>query len=236
MAEWVVHLEGELIDLARLAKWSLPDVTVSQEDGQYVLRSPKFVGPDQQVHAEATRLVGAFSDLVHLADGSSSPIRVGAVAHVMDGKRQVFLSVTTSASIRAAMEKTVIRPDGTQQVPAPEPDWGSLASLVLAEADAQRALRFLAQGDWVALYKALEVVEHSVGGERQLEAKGWGAPSDVKRFTRTANNMQALGDEARHANPKFVPPRAPMALDEARHLIRTVLTRWLQETVRPEGP
>jgi hypothetical protein len=42
-----------------------------------------------------------------------------------------------------------------------------------------------------------------------------------------AQSREALGDEARHASKKYVPPIDPMSIHEAKAIIGDVLQNWI---------
>ena len=50
-------------------------------------------------------------------------------------------------------------------------------------ADAPRVLGQPEPLDWYDIYKAWEIVEHAVGGWRQVERRGWASKADIDRLT-----------------------------------------------------
>jgi hypothetical protein len=60
-----------------------------------------------------------------------------------------------------------------------------------------------------------------------VHAKGWVPKDRVKLFTQTANSPDAIGNEARHAETKFDPPKKPMSLVEAGEVVDALLSGWL---------
>lgn len=100
--------------------------------------------------------------------------------------------------------------------------------LVKTDTSVTNAIRLLGtrEGDWVNLYKVLEIVKGDVG--RKIIDNGWASKKILDRFTNTANTSNAIGDDARHAADKFQPPAVPMTLPEARALIASVVMRWVE--------
>jgi len=94
-----------------------------------------------------------------------------------------------------------------------------------------RVLDLLAgQPDWMSLYKVLDVVEDSVGGERALEAKGWVPATSLKRLTLTANAIETAASGGRHATGKYSLAKSrlqPLPLDEAWDVVRQMVRSWL---------
>jgi hypothetical protein len=90
-----------------------------------------------------------------------------------------------------------------------------------------RALALYARDPtFVDLYKFLDVIDEDVAPD-SIVSKGWASAPDIKRMKGTANNLRALGLDARHAIDAWQPPRVPMTLDEATALVGRVLEAWL---------
>jgi hypothetical protein len=84
--------------------------------------------------------------------------------------------------------------------------------------------------NWRNLYLVLEVMEDTAGGSKALLAQAWLPDKNgIELFKRTANTWRALGPDARHATEQFKLPPKPMALPDARILIRRTLQAWLQQ-------
>jgi len=85
---------------------------------------------------------------------------------------------------------------------------------------------------WRPLYRVLDAIEEDMGGEKALESmlkeRKWVDGSELKRFTHTANNYQAIGDLARHGRGDWQPPDNPMTLGDAEQQISTLLKSWLE--------
>ena len=88
-----------------------------------------------------------------------------------------------------------------------------------------RALRLFNRGDWGSLYKIFEIIYRDVG--LKVYDDEWLQESQIRLFKCTANNLRAIGDEARHAREDWDPPGKPMSLPEARKLIQALLKRWI---------
>jgi hypothetical protein len=91
--------------------------------------------------------------------------------------------------------------------------------------------------DWYDLYKIYEIVGDQVAGgpkgrEQALTATAWVTPNDLDAFKASANHPAASGTGARHARQSGSPPKRMMTIGDARHVIRTLVTRWLDS---PQG-
>lgn len=119
------------------------------------------------------------------------------------------------------------------------PERKRYARAVVHDSAARRALQFIGlRGNWLSLYKAYEVVEEDIGGKknearRKIEENGWATRTEQTRFRRTANGYDVIGDEARHGVQTEEPPRNPMTYNEARHFVRSLVRRWLNDVVVP---
>jgi hypothetical protein len=95
----------------------------------------------------------------------------------------------------------------------------------------RQALRFWVKGseNWADLYKVHEVIESDFGDA--VYTNGWASKIEVTRFTRTANSVEALGDQARHAKKYAEPPSKPMTIQEAKGLIKHLLEKWIDSKI-----
>jgi hypothetical protein len=112
---------------------------------------------------------------------------------------------------------------------------GELVPAALGSEEARQALRFLKAGDWASLYKALETVAHDAGGEKNTVDRGWATKDEIHRFKGTANNFNAIGAEARHAQRGRETPRRTMSFEEAKRLIGRVIEAWLKSKSNPQA-
>lgn len=76
--------------------------------------------------------------------------------------------------------------------------------------------------DWSAAYAALEAIETDAGDTRG----DWYSTAQRRRFTGTANSIEAVGDESRHGRP-YDAPSDPMSSLQASWFIRGITARWL---------
>lgn len=84
--------------------------------------------------------------------------------------------------------------------------------------------------DFRTLYALLDWMEANGWSDpRKIAAAVGGSKGEVKRFTRTANNVEVLGPFARHGEKSLDPPPKPMSLEEAQHLILSATASFLRE-------
>jgi len=235
MMRGLAKLAGDSWQLEQLSElMGSPDLRIVKEDDGYYLCASTFDGLTEAgtVHAEAQKLAPYINGAARLHFGHITPITTDTVAFVDEQGRRLStivlgLAMVAGGGAMGVGRITMIGPDG---VPLPPPPsdiqrWTTLAANDDAAAHTLRLLSY--EPDWSTLHKLLEVVEQDVGGEKELELKPWAHKVELKRFTRTANNYNALGDEARHAHSKWEKPPNPMTFSEAELLIRQTVTAWL---------
>lgn len=82
---------------------------------------------------------------------------------------------------------------------------------------------------WFNLYKIYELIEKVVGGEKELKAKNWVSPAQIKSFISTSNYFY------RHSILKVFnksPTNRKMGLKEAREIISTLLSKYIEEKIK----
>jgi hypothetical protein len=92
------------------------------------------------------------------------------------------------------------------------------------------------KGDWINLYRILEVIREDMGGDPAIAAKGWANESDIEAFTASANNTAVTGDDSRHGNLKSKRPKRTMSLTKARHVIAGITRGWFDYKMRQRTP
>ena len=83
--------------------------------------------------------------------------------------------------------------------------------------------------NWRSLYMVLEAIEDGTGGEKGLIKKQWCNSGAIKKFKKTSNSFKALGLDARHGAAEKVDSSPELTLEEARELIRQLLSSWTKE-------
>jgi hypothetical protein len=243
---WFFQLSGHDADLKALQEaFCDSEIRVSKEGAQYFLSSPRFEGlTDANAARDAAIMVAAVLNGT-LSDGlnGTEPISVGnGYTRGADGK-QAYTLFAGSGEFRLRgipAGLTAFLRDGKTQRDTGVPI-GKWALLGLEDQAVAKVLRLSATPplDWFDLYRILEVIADNVGGGnaghglKEIEARGWmpvGSPNLLKR---TASSVKALGLEARHAVEHTEPPPNPMAVGEARKLIRMLTWRWLGVKIQP---
>jgi hypothetical protein len=233
---WQVQLVGDPADLRMLADALCdPPVTVSEENGEFLLRCAHFDGltDAHDVGARAGEIVTALSGLSRLELGSDRRIRVGSVMMVSpDGRRHTYL-LPEPGELRLRglpIGIEIRRADGAVETHRPGDPVRELIPMATKDPTAAKALRLrdVDRLGWVELYRLYEVIEADAGGPPNIIQRGWARGGELRRFTHTANSVSAAGDEARHGRERTQPPGDPMTLSEAKELVDRILKGWLR--------
>lgn len=233
MPKWLVRLKGERFDLEDFPKLlRLSEVKVVEEDGSFYLESSEFnsLTSAEEVRERGRALIKLINGVTKFNRNNFVDISEDGITRVRDdGKRHNYVFLEGKAKIRtkARGQLTVIAADGSEKVATQPSALESLLEVAQKHNVVADALSFSRDDTWISLYKAYEIIRDDVGGKHQIIKNGWSVKSDINRFTQTAQSRAALGDSARHASKKYIPPAQPMTLMEARVLIKTILSRWV---------
>lgn len=219
--------EFDLLTLAELFREGEPAVATDDE-GYYL----SFSVPD-----ELFRYVGGLHDaasvLLRRVNGVartlSSDVRpVGLTGRFSDETgRHHQVVLADSAEVRARANPVRVSVSGEQPPPPPAPGPGYV-QLAQTHPDVAEVLDILGNADpapdWSDLYKIHEIMLDNVPGFYQ---RGWVTKDQISTFTASANRKEVSGDLARHARLKGDRPKRTMTLVEARQLIGSLVTTWL---------
>ncbi len=99
--------------------------------------------------------------------------------------------------------------------------------------ECEQILRFLRDHEltWDNLYKLFEKLEGALGSA--IHERGWVSRTQLKRFTRTAQDNRVVGDSARHGHqPATRPiPSNPISLSEAKAMIMGLIRRYVDHAL-----
>jgi hypothetical protein len=224
-----VLLMGDLDAVRRLSpRLQSPRLAIEEEASGVYLVSSEFedLATRDEVSALARQIIVTVRGAMRLAGiVEHAPLELDAVVERgPDGSesKTLYRSAQAAAVIAEAFPPTILI-SGTPVPPPPlkaeaafDNDHVAIALALLAE-----------EPTWYDLYKVLELIEQDYGGEKAFYALNWEPEAELRRFTHTANNVGALGLDARHARLDWTVPADPMSLAEATELIRRLLERWL---------
>jgi hypothetical protein len=234
MAGWRVALEGEPFDLRYLFdQFQAGTVRIEKDGSAYYLVDDEFASMSDStpVHKRAQAVLSILNGAATIADSSHRPVALASVQFI-DPRSNVnsYVHLTSTIEARARVGAVLVSTTpSAQPLPRPTPDAVKWAAYALTDDRAARILRYLQKRkDWVSLYKILEEIEEDMGGSKAIQQAGWASETAMGRFTATANNRLAIGDDARHSTSKFQLPKRPMTPSEAEALIRRIAESWFR--------
>jgi hypothetical protein len=228
MKAWLEGHEFDLEDLARLLPTD--DVRVIKEGDGFYLTAAELDNPTpgRAFHEVAEELLVRVNGVGRLMRDGFAPVALKG-HYEQDGNVSVVLS-TATVRLRAHISATatVYDSDGN---PVPQPPLASPAYIALAaqNPDVAEVLEIMGRPDplsFADLYKVYEIIKHSGALNPAMNSAGV-SEATTRLFTRTANHPEASGDAARHARSRDQPPARPMTLDEARAMLRSLASAWL---------
>ena len=232
--EWFVQIRGESFDLRELSKsLDLPELRVTQEGQAFILKSTEFnlLKDADDVRNRAIEIVSLINGAARLALEMPKPLAVDHVVKVNDdGTHESFFTGSGGITMGGSGILSFVAADGTVQEihqADPIPVWVATAR---HDTNVAKVLRLLGAGtyDWVNLYRIYEVIESDVKGISNIVKKGWATKRAIKRFKHTANSPAITENDSRHGKETKRPPRDPMALAEAKSLVKTIIHNWLR--------
>jgi len=230
---WKAWLEGHEFDLETLVdlfKAGDPGVGQDSSEGYFLESSALVDSSDQLDQGAAQALLRRVNGIARAADQSFRPVRLRGRYTAPDGTTSVVIFADVAEGRSRAFAGTVLI-NGVAP-PEPPPKGPRYARLADQDADVADILRVLGQPDpldWYDVYKVWEIVEHAVGGAKQVVARGWASKADAERFTASANHPGISGDEARHARMKGAPGAdRTMLMSEADSWIRRLAATWIE--------
>lgn len=234
MPNWSVQLSGDRFDLEDFPKWfTTPDLQVVEGSDGYYLRSELLgaIEDADQVRASARELLESLVGAAKLYRPSLGAIGLNAVVKEGENERRhVYVYLSGAIQMRSKVSTAKLTINGKEETPQiPRPAlWAAIAK---DDEKVRQALRFWVKGseNWADLYKVHEVIESDVGDA--IYTNGWASKIEVTRFTRTANSVEALGDQARHAKKYAESPPKPMTIQEAKRLIKRLLEKWIDSKI-----
>ncbi|MDG6249440.1 hypothetical protein [Methanocalculus sp.] len=233
--KWQVDLHGDANDLAELSEiLQSTDFRVLNEGEKYLLEftSLENSSDHKSVKAKADELLININAARKLLFNSSDLIKRGGIQFIdEDGKKTIFLEpLTASIHIRARVQVTVTKKDGTTVESPPDNKIIKLIRLAQTDERVQRVNELIDHdfNSFGVLYNIIELVQED--GYAPVKKNGE-FYSEIGRFKQTAQSYDAIGKEARHARKKFQKPENPMELHDAQNLVKTIVRKWMNSKI-----
>jgi hypothetical protein len=206
----------EIYELQRLLEGSLWYIV--EESGEYFLLSKKLelLKSNREVLEYAQRFLKTVNGVLNSINGSSKRIWVYEIRRIIDEKRT---AIHTEYPLTLRIRKI-------QEV---DKEFAhEFIEKSFQDDSIKHVVNFMTDISWWNMYKVYEVIRKDVGGQNRI--KRIVSNRELKRFTQTAQSIETLGDEARHADPvKYRAPHDPMSKNEAIEFIREMISSWIKE-------
>jgi len=225
MPKWLVRLKGERFDLEDFPKLLCsPEVRVVEENGSFYLESSEFnsLTSPKDVLERGRELVKIINGAAKLKRDNYLGISEDVIILENENSKQKgYIYPEEKLNIIDNYvddsEKIVTHPTGLESLIEV-----SIKCKIVAD-----ALNFYKDDTWISFYKVYEIIGDDLNGKHKIIENNWATNSKVSRFTQTAQSRAILGDSARHASKKYIPPVKPMTIVEARILIKSILSKWI---------
>ena len=232
---WAVNLSGERFDLEDLPELLRQDPLLTVEkvvrNGReiYRLRSGRLDGivDGWEALRVGEELVALLNGAMTLQRSSHSPVRA-------EGPTPILTNGTEGVSVLVPTAVLRFKADRAQDPANGESAETVARSLDLASRDPAVAelLRFLADGTWFGLYKAVETMGLCTrGGRHRVRVITRTTQSELDRFEQTAHWFHRHAGAVR-GDP---PPQNPMGLPDARRYVRGLVGQWIDHIAGAAG-
>ena len=236
MPHWFIELQGEAFDTDEFIYWfpDGPDVFAVTEDKKCFLTGLAFLDcvDPSEVQETADRYIDELHSIILLLQTGVKRPTVGKLLEVMpDGARKGHILLKTRISVRARLRAN-LQAEG-------KPANKTQARILLDAARSSKNLRValtilaLTHASWPHLYRCMEEIE--VYLQANVHSLGFCSEKERERFTRTANTGESAGLEARHSIGKFLPPKNPMTIIEARGFVTGIAQKAVRKAAASLG-
>ena len=231
MARWLVQIDGDRFDIEEFPFWfPAGEIYAIEERSCVFLVGSRLeqLADASKVQDAAARAIEDFYCAICLIDSGIRRPSVGTVFREHDDGTlhgYAFLSAVVSArsKVRASLSNA-----GNAKADEKRP---TQAQEFLAASQHSRHLQValslvsIPNATWPHFYRCLEEIESFLGAK--VSETGLCSNSERSRFTRTANNPEVSGADARHGLGKSDPPQNPMSPAEGLFFIRQMLQKAL---------
>jgi hypothetical protein len=223
-----VELRGDSLALEIVReRLQSPELLISKDGDTFYLTSTTFetVASPAEVRRQAVQLIPAILAAARIAGiAPQDPVLAHRVEEqTPDGpKNHVFVEPATAQGLHLGSPPPTISINGEP----PQRPKAIPAELAQRDPAVRLAVECFAPGRWMDLYKVLDVIVSD-----GADPNSWATKDELRLFKWTANNVYALGADARHGLTKLDPPPTPMTHSEALELVGRVLEGWLNSKV-----
>jgi hypothetical protein len=221
----LVELCGESMDIEDL-KYFLPHASwsiIEEGERKYLTsESLNYLEDNREILAKSQNLLDLLNGCANIIYYDHHVVTLGNLMRIDERGRHHFIMIADTLRIRIRTNAVVVKANGVFEESIN--NWIELAEQYESVRD---ALFFFKEVNWWNLYKVFEVISMDISGQHNLYPK-YMTRSEYNRFHHTAQSREAIGELARHGK-KIPAPAEPMSLNEAYHLIKTTVDKWIGE-------
>jgi hypothetical protein len=171
----------------------------------------------------AERFIPVLNGLLGMRFQAFRGLKIEGIVGVADNDRRIGANWTTiqvSGASDVAIAHAYLKDGG--------PSVRTEYLLAVTDPSVAEVLLYFGRGGepFFDLYKAFEVMFHSMGGQQELVDRNIADSVECERFTRSANDPAISGVLARHSLKHSTPIANPMDQHEARRFVRATFHRW----------
>ena len=231
---WAVRLSGEVMDLEEAAALFGSGHQTVRNDvlpgcEAIVLQADEFelLVEETDVHNSAERILVAINAVLYLEDPARKPLAISSVHRRDDSGNWhiAFFVESGSIRLRGAKARGQVGNLGAPPRPTLQSIWVQMGLNEEVVADVLSYVRGLP--DWIALYKAYEVMNRDVGALKSAKGpiSGWPSQAQIGAFTRDA---QLHRHSKAWCDKKGITSTGAMTFDDASTLVRSMIRTWIE--------
>lgn len=236
--EWKIELIGDKQLLHKLSTMDFKDYSFEEENGSYILTSNKInlISEARDMEKEVDNLLKSINSLIKIKlDLPASDVFYECFYYDINGrKRAFFKTVTLEINVHTNISQNVTEQNGTTKTENPLIGIEDFIEISKIDDCVKQVVDIIDHDfdSWVSLYNIIEVLQHN--DKYPSVSRNGKYSKEISRLNYTANSYVAIEVEARHAkygktNEKDKKQPEPMLFDNAKNLVKMILTEWLEE-------
>lgn len=233
MANWFIRLRGNNFDLQDLpSKYKSTETKIFFCENFYYLESALFelLTTNDDVFLNGKELIEKINEIEKFQNPNYHYIELDHIFFKKDdGTHDIFVKLENAVTTRAKPCAVIVT--NTSQANYNIGDSSTISErlfLLMSNKTIKDVFHFYAENDWINFYKVFEIIREDFGGGKSnMINSGLASQNELDDFTATAQSRSVLGDEARHAAPKYDKVLNPMSFLKAKDFINRLIKNWL---------
>lgn len=230
MAQNLIELIGEKIDIEDLlfalqtSEWE-----ILNQDEKFYLTSKRVsnLTDYNEILSEGRSFLKILNGAAKVIDRDHKEVTTGSMITIeKNGNRSILVPLSGTIHIRSRIRGilSTSNKDSDKEKSTQIENWLKVADEFPTVRD---ALYFFNELSWWNLYKIYEIIDFDLGGKQRII--NLFDKKKLKLFTQTCQSRKAIGDLARHATPKYLPPKEELSINDAHKIIAQLFANWVNE-------